>query len=79
MVYVASDTESMKSYQDEEHCGAALAMLRGPPANSEAAPSDTYVDTLQNEGGQPEASEGSAHAGGLLAMSLQRVKDNATR
>lgn len=37
----------------------------------EVIPSDTNIDTVQNEGGQYEEAEGSAHAAsGLLAMSL---------
>ena len=77
MIYIASDSEeSLRSLQEDEHSAAALDEVRGPPANSEATPSDT----CQNEGGQPEAHEGSANASaGLLAMSLQRVRDNASR
>jgi len=79
--YVGSETESMHSLRGDEIAGRAVAMMKGTPRNSEAVPSSSAAQSdAQKEGGQAEGQDGAGDAaGGLLALSLQKVRARAAQ
>lgn len=65
--------------QEDEIAGRAVALMKGTPRNSEAIPSSSASKSeVHNEGGEAEGDEREAlGASGLLALSLQKVRDRA--